>query len=359
MKRPRKVRDLPLAGPVQSTDVSIISQINDDGEAETRQIPLPSFLAVVNQAVANARQFLVDEFAAKDVMLQQQVDAVNTALTNVENMGAGLQQSLVLLQQAIEDSSNQTPYDMWLDIPGNEGKTLQDYYDTFKGPAGTTSWAGITDKPLTFPPASHEHQIVDVVGLTTALNGKAATAHTHSVGDVTGLSDALAVKLESVNWTQVQGKPSEFAPAAHTQGIDTIAGLQTALDAKLSTVSWAQVMGKPTTFTPAAHTHTIADVANLQATLDAKGNTLLGQFTIAENILIALSSGVRKVNVSVPGTVVGGNYQVFAVNSTPTGYAILDAVCTAAGTLQVSLMLPALAIGASYSIPVRVVRINT
>lgn len=36
-----------------------------------------------------------------------------------------------------------------------------------------------------------------------------------------------------------------------------------------------------------------------------------------------------------------------------------DAICTTAGQLQVSLTAPALAIGASYSIPVRVVRINT
>jgi hypothetical protein len=40
------------------------------------------------------------------------------------------------------------------------------------GPPGTTTWAGITDKPATFPPDAHTHPIADVTGLQTALDGK-------------------------------------------------------------------------------------------------------------------------------------------------------------------------------------------
>jgi hypothetical protein len=41
-----------------------------------------------------------------------------------------------------------------------------------KGDPGTTTWAGIADKPATFPPSAHTHVIGDVTGLQTALDGK-------------------------------------------------------------------------------------------------------------------------------------------------------------------------------------------
>lgn len=44
-----------------------------------------------------------------------------------------------------------------------------------KGDPGTTTWAGITDKPSTFPPDTHSHAISDVTNLQTALDGKLAT----------------------------------------------------------------------------------------------------------------------------------------------------------------------------------------
>ena len=44
-----------------------------------------------------------------------------------------------------------------------------------KGDPGTTTWAGITDKPSTFPPEAHSHAISDVTNLQTALDGKLAT----------------------------------------------------------------------------------------------------------------------------------------------------------------------------------------
>ena len=40
------------------------------------------------------------------------------------------------------------------------------------GPAGTTTWAGITDKPTTFAPSAHTHAVADVTGLQTALDDK-------------------------------------------------------------------------------------------------------------------------------------------------------------------------------------------
>lgn len=43
------------------------------------------------------------------------------------------------------------------------------------GPAGTTTWAGITDKPSTFPPSAHSHTTSEVSGLDDGLAAKEPT----------------------------------------------------------------------------------------------------------------------------------------------------------------------------------------
>lgn len=85
----------------------------------------------------------------------------------------------------------------------------------------------------------------------------------------------------------------------------------------------------------------------------------VGTATISQTATLALSAGVRTVSVPVAGVVPAGNYMVFASGAVPAGYGIMHATCTTAGTLQVTITAPLLAIGANYSIPVRVVRINT
>jgi len=80
--------------------------------------------------------------------------------------------------------------------------------------------------------------------------------------------------------------------------------------------------------------------------------------TIGETAVIAILAGVRKVTVSVTGVAAGSNYLLFPISATPAGYAIADVVATAANTLQVTITVPAIALGQSYSIPCRVIRLS-
>lgn len=89
------------------------------------------------------------------------------------------------------------------------------------------------------------------------------------------------------------------------------------------------------------------------------GNSLIGTVSIAETAVVAILAGVRKVTVACPGTVTTGNYIAFPVSATPAGYAINDAICATAGQITVTVNGPALALGASYSIPCRIVKVNT
>ncbi len=65
------------------------------------------------------------------------------------------------------------------------------------GTADSVDWANVQDKPSTFPPSSHTHAQSDITGLADALAGKAASSHTHAQSDVTGLADALSAKIAS------------------------------------------------------------------------------------------------------------------------------------------------------------------
>lgn len=86
------------------------------------------------------------------------------------------------------------------------------------------------------------------------------------------------------------------------------------------------------------------------------GATLLGTATIAETSLVTLSLGVRRVTVAVAGAVTTGNYLAFPTAALPAGYGLVDAVCTTNGQVTFGVLVPILT--GSYSIPVRVVRIN-
>ncbi len=88
---------------------------------------------------------------------------------------------------------------------------------------------------------------------------------------------------------------------------------------------------------------------------------LLGTVTVSQTAGIALSAGIRSLVLAVPtalGVKAGDNIQLFPTGALPAGYAIHNAVATAANQLTVYFTAPLLAIGASFSIPCRVMRIG-
>lgn len=95
-----------------------------------------------------------------------------------------------------------------------------------------------------------------------------------------------------------------------------------------------------------------ADKAKLDSAV-----VLIGTVTVSETAILALSAGVRKVTVTAPGAVVGGNYLLFPTAATPANYALADVVCVVNGQLQVSVTAPILALGASYSFTCRLVKL--
>lgn len=97
-------------------------------------------------------------------------------------------------------------------------------------------------------------------------------------------------------------------------------------------------------------------------TSGASGATLLGTITVAENALIAITAGARRVTVTTPagyGVIAGQNLMVFPISVPSSLYATHDVIATGPNTISVGISAPLLAVGASYSIQCRLVRINT
>ena len=102
------------------------------------------------------------------------------------------------------------------------------------GTATSVPWSGVTGKPSSYPPASHNHdeRYYTETEMNSKLAEKAPKVHTHvksevGLGNVDNTSDAnksvkyaasagTATKANAVPWSGVTGKPSTYPPSSHT-----------------------------------------------------------------------------------------------------------------------------------------------
>jgi len=91
--------------------------------------------------------------------------------------------------------------------------------------------------------------------------------------------------------------------------------------------------------------------------LQAGTLTSLGNVTISETLLISLALGIQRKTATLSGVAVGDKL-LFAPNGVPTaGCEAVNVYASATNQVTVSCFLPALGIGATYSIPVTVFRV--
>lgn len=93
---------------------------------------------------------------------------------------------------------------------GEDGAAGQDGADGATGPPGTTSWAGITDKPSTFAPVIGSGAGDAVAGNDSRLtNARTPTSHTHPQSEVTNLTTDLAAKAATTQKLDDFGAPDD------------------------------------------------------------------------------------------------------------------------------------------------------
>lgn len=135
-------------------------------------------------------------------------------------------------------------------------------------------------------PTNHAHVISDVAELQTTLNDKAPITHTHAISDVMGLQASLDAK----------------ALTSHSHVISDVTNLQTTLNSKASTT----------------HTHVVSDTTGLQTSLDSKQVSLVSGTNIksinSESIL-GLGNLKVKSGVHAPIILATGNYYNNSINA--------------------------------------------
>lgn len=91
---------------------------------------------------------------------------------------------------------------------------------------------------------------------------------------------------ESVNWGNIQEKPSTFTPSNHNQDWSTITGKPSTFTPSGHEQDWSTITGKPSTFAPSSHTHDYLPLAGGTLTGHLYGQYLSGtwlQTTAATN----------------------------------------------------------------------------
>lgn len=109
---------------------------------------------------------------------------------------------------------------------------------------------------------------------------------------------------------------------------------------------------------------TFATAALAKAYLDAEFAkfppaplTLMGTTTVAETAGVLISLGVRRYSVTMAGIAVGDRL-VAVLTGVPTNGSVQDVYVSAAGTINVGVLVPALAIGAQISVPLAIYKVN-
>ncbi|QRI46366.1 putative tail fiber protein [Xanthomonas phage X2] len=146
------------------------------------------------------------------------------------------------------------------------------------------------------------------------------------------------------------------ALATVTPQVDQHVQTLNALQASVSSVqtSVQTVSGVATAAQTAA---SVADAKAVAAQTAATARAVridLGTVTVTYTASTALVAGARSIAVACTGAQVGDAIFVAATNAIPDGYAVGAAQCLVADTIRVSVIYPALSIGNSFSISLRV-----
>jgi hypothetical protein len=102
-------------------------------------------------------------------------------------------------------------------------------------------------------------------------------------------------------------------------------------------------------------------LASLNGAPGKNASAILGTANLTQTATVAISAGTRRLALTIPAIwgVVAGDPLMALPSATVTGYAIHDVVAVSPTSISVGFTAPLLAIGASFTIPLRIARLNT
>lgn len=155
--------------------------------------------------------------------------------------------------------------------------------------------------------------------------------------------------------------PAGAAGSPGSNGTNGVDGKSVELQTTTTHIQWRQTGGSW------ANLVALADLKGAKGDTGSAGSTgpagpsakvTLGTITMAQTAAIAIAAGDRVLTFTVTGAIAGEDLLLFPTSALPAGYFIKSVIATAANTVAVTLNAPLLAIGASYSIPAKVVALR-
>ncbi|WP_145923542.1 hypothetical protein [Sphingopyxis macrogoltabida] len=86
--------------------------------------------------------------------------------------------------------------------------------------------------------------------------------------------------------------------------------------------------------------------------------TFIGNVTITETLLVSLSLGMKRVTKALAGVALSDKLIAVPNGAPSAGCEVINAYPSSAGNVSIGYFVPALGIGATYSIPVSIYRMN-
>lgn len=309
---PRRIRQLPPAGPAKDSDVFPVSQMGEDGRAVTRAMQRAQFQADIIEVIDKARQEFVDTANAEHAEMHRRLDDLEAGLRANTMDDASLSSAMTMLQQMIESGeSGTTPYDLWLEA-GNTG-SVGDYLSSLVGPQGERGLPGRDGKDGAngkdgLPGVSIQGPTGEPGPKGDSIKGDRGDVGPRGEKGEQGLRGEVGPKGDFIKGDKGdKGEAGERGPIGLTGPAGSPAP--------------AQVVSLP-------------DV------------------TISGTVVLGAVSGPRKQTVDCAGARVGERLQVNPAVTMPAGYMIGDICCLVAGKVEITVQVPAVL--GTYSIPLKV-----
>ena len=145
--------------------------------------------------------------------------------------------------------------------------------------AESVSWAGVTGKPATFAPSSHNHtksQITDMPASLPANGGNADTVDGKHASEFATAAQGAKADAAVPATRKINGKALSADISLAAADVGALASSGKAVSASSAdAVAWGNVTGKPSTFSPSSHTHDdrYYTESEMNTKLNGKANT--------------------------------------------------------------------------------------
>lgn len=220
--------------------------------------------------------------------------------------------------------------------------------------------ADIPDQTPTWAPIPLIEKSDSVLGGMGGAANRQAIALAHRTAwiqqNLAELTTAATTAQSAADTAQAQAQSAAFDAYTAQQQAESASGAAAAASTKADTAQTAASAADGKAVAAQAAATAAATAASTAATAaSAKATRVdLGAVTLSYTAALILGAGARSIEVTCTGAKLNDALFVVSTSAIPDGYAVGAAQCLVVDKVRVSVVHPALALGANFTIPLRV-----